>query len=183
VFYRCIFFIYLRNFILPLVTSPQVWSNLFFTSLQTHSTILIVFARWRQPHKNDRVSARPSRSDTPPGVADAPLYFSAVVSFSSFLSSPNLSGRRLDVYHTSTRGVALVRIYNADLKCAARDSLNIQDAKKSPKIRHLGSIAQLCRAVSSQPRHVSTMGKNNLLNSNISPICPHNIGELRPISG
>jgi len=27
-----------------------------------------------------------------------------------FLSSPNLSGRRLDVYHTSTHGVALVRI-------------------------------------------------------------------------
>jgi len=29
----------------------------------------------QQPHKNDRLSARPSRSDTPPGVADAPLYF------------------------------------------------------------------------------------------------------------
>ena len=27
-----------------------------------------------------------------------------------FLSSPNVSGRRLDVYHTSTHGVALVRI-------------------------------------------------------------------------
>jgi len=27
-----------------------------------------------------------------------------------FISSPNLSRRRLDVYHTSTRGVALVRI-------------------------------------------------------------------------
>jgi len=27
-----------------------------------------------------------------------------------FFSSPNLTGRRLDVYHTSTRGVALVRI-------------------------------------------------------------------------
>jgi len=27
-----------------------------------------------------------------------------------FLSSPNLSGRRLDVYHTSTHNVALVRI-------------------------------------------------------------------------
>jgi len=26
------------------------------------------------------------------------------------LSSPNLSGHRLDVYHTSTHGVALVRI-------------------------------------------------------------------------
>ena len=31
-------------------------------------------------------------------------------SFFFFLSSPNLSGRRLDVCHTSTRGVALVRI-------------------------------------------------------------------------
>jgi len=29
---------------------------------------------------------------------------------SLFFSSPNLSGRRLDVYHTSTHGVALVRI-------------------------------------------------------------------------
>jgi len=36
-----------------------------------------------------------------------PLYFHAVVS-SFFFSSPNLSGRRLDVYHTSTHGVALV---------------------------------------------------------------------------
>jgi len=27
---------------------------------------------------------------------------------SFFISSPNLSGRRLDVYHTSTHGVALV---------------------------------------------------------------------------
>ena len=27
-----------------------------------------------------------------------------------FLFSPNLSGRRLDVYHTSTHGVALVQI-------------------------------------------------------------------------
>ena len=29
---------------------------------------------------------------------------------SFFFSSPNLSGRRLDVYHTSKRGVALMRI-------------------------------------------------------------------------
>ena len=28
----------------------------------------------------------------------------------SFFSSPNLSGRRLDVYHISAHGVALVRI-------------------------------------------------------------------------
>jgi len=95
-------------------------------------------------------------------------------SFFFFFSSPNLSGRRSDVYHTSTRGVVLVRIYNTDLKCAARGSLKMQDAKKLPKIRRLGTISQLCRAISSQLRHVSTIGKS-LLNSNTSPICLHNM--------
>jgi len=38
------------------------------------------------------------------------IYIFALWFLSSFLSSPNLSGRRLDVYHTSTHGVALVRI-------------------------------------------------------------------------
>ena len=64
-----------------------------------------------------------------------PLYFCPVVSI--FFSSPNLSGRRLNVYHTSTLGVALVRIENAGLKCAARGSLEIQDAKNC----HFGTIA------------------------------------------
>ena len=64
-----------------------------------------------------------------------------------FFSSPNFSGRKLDVYHTLAHGVALVRIQNAGLKCAARSSLQIQDAKN----RHLGTTAQL--------RHVSTIGK------------------------
>ena len=52
-------------------------------------------------------------------------------------------------------------------------------SKKSPKIRHLGTIAQLCRAISSQLKHVSTIGKN-LLNSNISPTCPHNMVNFGP---
>ena len=49
----------------------------------------------------------------PPYVIGGPLYFCPVVSIfylllSIFLfSSPNLSGRRLDVYHTSIHGVAL----------------------------------------------------------------------------
>jgi len=34
-------------------------------------------------------------------------------SFFFFISSRNLSGQRLDVYHTSTHGVALLRIQNA----------------------------------------------------------------------
>ena len=51
-----------------------------------------------------------------------------------FFSSTNLSGRGLDVYHTFTRGVALVRIQNVCLKPAARGSLKIQDAKMMQKI-------------------------------------------------
>jgi len=31
--------------------------------------------------------------------------------------------------------------------------------KNGAKTRHLGTIAQLCRAISSQLRHVSTIGK------------------------
>ena len=56
--------------------------------------------------------------------------------FFFFLSSPNLrlSRRRLDVCHTSTHGVALVRISDAGLKPAAGGSLKTQDAKKLPKI-------------------------------------------------
>jgi len=59
---------------------------------------------------------------------------SSIFYLSSYFSSPNLSRRRLDVYHTSTHGVALVRIYDAGLKPAARGLLEMQDAKKSPKI-------------------------------------------------
>jgi len=51
--------------------------------------------------------------------------------------------------------------------------------KKPPKMRHLGTIAQLCRAISSRLRRVSTIGKN-LLNSNISPTCPYNMVNFGP---
>jgi len=50
-----------------------------------------------------------------------------------FFSSPYLSSRRLDVYHTSAHGVDLVRIYNAGLKSAARASLEMQQAKNRQK--------------------------------------------------
>jgi len=45
-------------------------------------------------------------------LADADIIFLHCSFFLSFFfySSPNLSRRRLDVYHTSTHGVALVRI-------------------------------------------------------------------------
>ena len=54
--------------------------------------------------------------------------------FFLLFSSPNLSCRRADVYHTSTHGMALVRIKNAGLKCAACRSLEIiQDPKYRQK--------------------------------------------------
>jgi len=51
--------------------------------------------------------------------------------------------------------------------------------KKSPKIRHLGTITQLCRAISSQLRHVGWSEKK--LNSNISPTCPHSMANFGPL--
>jgi len=55
--------------------------------------------------------------------------------------------------------------------------------QKVAKNRHLGTIAQLCRAISSQIRHVglSTIEKN-LLSSNISSICPHNMVNFGPLA-
>jgi len=47
----------------------------------------------------------------PPYVIGAAIIFLPCDFYlSTFFSSPNLSGRRLDVYHTLTHGVALVRI-------------------------------------------------------------------------
>jgi len=53
--------------------------------------------------------------------------------------------------------------------------------KKVAKNRHLGTIAQLCRAISSQLRHLSTIGKN-LLRSNMSSTCPRNMVNFGPLA-
>jgi len=81
------------------------------------------------------------------------------------------SGRRLDVYH----------ILNAGLKYAARGSLKIQDAKKSPKIRHLHTIAQCCPAISSQLRHVSAIRKE-LVKQQFSSTCSCNMVNFGPLA-
>jgi len=54
--------------------------------------------------------------------------------------------------------------------------------KKSPKIRHLCTIAQVCRAISSQLRHLSTSGKK-LSHSNYLLHMSSQYGELRPTNG
>jgi len=53
--------------------------------------------------------------------------------------------------------------------------------KKIAKNRDLSTIVQLCRAVSSQRRHVSTIGKK-LLSSNISPTRSHNMVNFGPLA-
>jgi len=50
----------------------------------------------------------------------------------------------------------------------------MQDAKKSPKIRRVGTIELLCRAIYSQLRCVSTIGKK-LVKQQYLPTCSHNM--------
>jgi len=57
----------------------------------------------------------------------------------------------------------------------------ITGRKKVAKNRHLGTIAQLRLAISSQLRHVSTIGKK-LLSSNISSTCPYNMANFGPLA-
>jgi len=57
----------------------------------------------------------------------------------------------------------------------------MQDPKNRQKFTILGTIAQFCRAVSLQLRHVSAVGKI-LLNSSVSPTCPHNMVNFGPLA-
>jgi len=63
--------------------------------------------------------------------------------------------------------------------CCSRLASNT-GRKKVAKNRHLGTIAQLRRAISSQLRHVSTIGKN-LLSSNTPFTCPYNMVNFGPL--
>jgi len=64
--------------------------------------------------------------------------------------------------------------------CSTRLAGN-RGRKNDVKHRHLRTITQLCRAISSQLRHLSTIGKN-LLSSNISPTCPNNMVNFGPLA-
>ena len=71
---------------------PRVGPGLYFAVLYCHIAV---------PHRYGQLL-------WPPCVADVDIIFLPWFRFSSiFFSSPTLSGCRLDVYHTSTHGVAL----------------------------------------------------------------------------
>jgi len=78
--------------------------------------------------------------------------------------------------------ITMVRIKNAGLKCAARGSLKMQDAKIMQKNGHLRTITQLCWAVSSQLKRVSTIGKI-LVKWQYLLRMSSQYGELCPING
>jgi len=66
------------------------------------------------------------------------------------------------------------------MQCCTRLAENT-GRTKSPKNRHLRAIAQLCQAISSQRRHLSTIGKK-LVKQQYFPTSSQ-YGELRPTSG
>jgi len=82
-------------------------------------------------------------------------------SFFCFLSFPRLISAVADWMSTIFAWCGL----SANLRCRSETCCTRlagnTGRKKSPKIRHLGTIAQLCRAVFSQLRHISSVGNNN----------------------
>jgi len=75
-----------------------------------------------------------------------------------FFFSPRLISAAADCMSTILRHVVWPYC-EFGLKCAARGSLEIQDAKN----RHFGTIAQLRQVISSELRHISKIGEKNLL--------------------
>ena len=58
----------------------------------------------------------------------------------------------------------------------------MHDPKKVAKNRHLGTIPQLCQAISSQLRHASTIRKK-LVKQQYPPTCPYNMVNFGPLTG
>ena len=104
------------------------------------------------------------------------IYLSIVL-----FSSPNLSSHRLDVlpYFYTWRGPSANLECRSEM-CCSRLAANT-GRKKVAKNRHRGTITQLRWAISSQLRHISTIGKN-LLSSNTSSTCPYNMVNFGPLA-
>jgi len=110
------------------------------------------------------------------------LWFLSVFFFYLF-SSPNIGRRRLelDVYHTSTHYVALVRISNACSKCDARCSLKIQDGKIA-KNRHLDTIVRTLSGYVFATKACIDKRKKLVKQQYVFHMFPQ-YGELRPTNG
>ena len=98
-----------------------------------------------------------------------------------FFSSPNLSGRRLDVPYFHTWCGLSANLECRSEMCCTRIAGNTGH-KNDANNHHLRTIAQLCRAISSPLRHVSTIGKK-ILKQQYLPHMSLQCGEFRPTSG
>ena len=104
--------------------------------------------------------------------------------FSSFFLSfflsffPRLISAVGDWMSTILPHMCEFRMHVWKLVHAARWKYRTQKWRKN---RHMGIIAQLCRAISSQLRHISTIEKN-LLHSNISSTSPHYMVNSGPLA-
>jgi len=110
-------------------------------------------------------------------IGQAIIFLSWFLSFFffylSFFSSTNLSGRRLDVYHTSTHGVALAPSGNLECRsetCCTRLAGNT-GCKKSPFWHHHTTLSGYIFGT----KAYIDKRKKNLLNSNTSSTCPANM--------
>jgi len=106
-----------------------------------------------------------------------PLYFCLVVSSSMFLfSSTILSRRTLDVYNTSTRGVAF-RIQVWNMLHSARWKYRTQKwRKKSPSAHHRTTLSGYIFAAMA---HVDNH-KKEVLKQQYLPTCPHSMVNVGP---
>jgi len=105
------------------------------------------------------------------------LYFCPV---SIFLYFPRLISAVADWMSTILPHMVWCGL-SANLECRSEMYCTRLTEMQDAKNRHLGTIAQLCPAVSSQLRHLSTIGKK-LLNSNTSSTCPDNMVNFGPLA-
>ena len=109
------------------------------------------------------------------------LYFCpwVLLSFSFLACSQPLQIGCLPYFHTWCG-------LSANLRCRSETCytrlVEHTGRKKSPKIRHLRTIAQICWAISLQLRHVLTIGKK-LVKQQYLPQTSLQYGKLKPTSG
>jgi len=107
----------------------------------------------------------------------------SVAASSSFFSSPNLRGRRLDVYHTSTHGVAQskFRMQVWNVLHAARCKCRTQKSRqKSSSGHHHTTLSGYIFATKA-----CIDNRKNMLTSTISPTgptCPRNMVNFGPVA-
>ena len=149
------------------------------------STSSIVFAMWRQyPHMGGHIGATwRIRLNCPSAAVKLPLY--QITSTTCYYFMVALWNRANHIYFHAVFCSSFFFFFfprlisaaadcmsailhtwcglNANLRCRSETCCTWLSEntglKKVTKNRHLGTIAQLCRAISSQLRHVPTIGK------------------------